>query len=141
MQQRAPLPVLVAAGLLTACGGDSGAPTTAEALLPDQVADHLAFTVQPTETFVGISITPAVEVAIKDALGVDVADATDAVTVAIGANPGGGTLSGTTTVNAVNGIATFSDLALARIGFGYTLVASSMGLTNATSSKFNIFVP
>ena len=36
------------------------------------------------------------------------------VTIALGTNPAGGTLSGTTTVAAVNGVATFSDLSLTR---------------------------
>jgi hypothetical protein len=47
-------------------------------------------------------------------------------------------LSGTTTVTAVNGIATFANLSLNTIGTGYTLIASGPSLTAATSSAFNI---
>jgi hypothetical protein len=47
--------------------------------------------------------------------------ATNAVTLAIGANPSNGTLSGTTTVNAVNGVATFSGLNISKTGTGYLL--------------------
>ena len=43
------------------------------------------------------------------------------VTVALAANPAGGTLSGTTTVAAVNGLATFSNLSLDKAVAGYTL--------------------
>jgi len=50
------------------------------------------------------------------------------VTLAIGTNPVGGTLSGTTTVAASSGIATFPDLSLSVAGDGYTLLASAAGL-------------
>src|SRR5207237_1144191 len=59
-------------------------------------------------------------------------------TVAIGTNPGGGTLSGTTTVAAVSGVATFSNLSIDKVGTGYTLTAASAPLTSATSAGFNI---
>jgi hypothetical protein len=59
------------------------------------------------------------------------------VTVALGGSPTGATLSGTTTKNAVNGVATFNNLSIDKAGYGYTLVASSAGLPSATSSSFN----
>jgi hypothetical protein len=59
------------------------------------------------------------------------------VTVVLGSNPGGSTLSGTTTVNATNGVASFSGLSLNNAANGYTLVASSGSLTPATSASFN----
>ena len=52
--------------------------------------------------------------------------------------PGGGTLSGTTTVSAVNGVAVFSNLSIDKTGDGYTLTATSAGLTGATSPPFDI---
>jgi len=39
--------------------------------------------------------------------------------------PGGGTLSGTTTLSAVSGVATFSNLSIDKSGAGYTLTAAS----------------
>ena len=60
------------------------------------------------------------------------------VTVAIDANPGGGTLSGTTNVSAANGVATFSNLSIDRAGNGYTLSATAGGVAGATSNSFNI---
>ena len=51
------------------------------------------------------------------------------VTVAIGTNPGSGTLSGTLTVAAVNGVATFSNLSINKAGTGYTLTATDGSLT------------
>ncbi len=103
----------------------------------NQVATQLAFTVEPT-TIVASSIMPALQVAIQGALGNLVAGATNAVTVAIGTNPGGGTLSGTTKVNAVAGVASFTDLTIDQMGTGYTLVATSGSLSSATSAAFGI---
>jgi len=103
-------------------------------------AVKLAVLQQPTTTSAGSVITPAVTVAIQDANGNTVATATNQVTIAIGTNPGGSTLGGTATVAAVNGLATFSDLTLDKVGTGYTLVASATGLAGATSAAFDITV-
>lgn len=65
---------------------------------------------------------------------------TNHVTLALGANPGGGTLSGTVNVAAVAGVATFSDLRIDKPGNGYSLVASSGTLPVVTSSTFNVVV-
>src|SRR5439155_826619 len=80
----------------------------------------------------------AVQIAAQDAQGNTDPTFTGNVTVAIGTNPGGGTLSGTTTVAAVNGVAAFSTLTINRTGTGYTLAASASGLTGNTSATFNI---
>src|SRR5438132_5497104 len=64
----------------------------------------------------------------------------DTISLAIGGNPGSGTLSGTTQVDTVNGTAQFSNLAINNPGVGYTIVATSkvIGLSNATSPTFTI---
>ena len=102
------------------------------------VPTALAFAVQPSNTAAGAVITPAVQVEIRDQFGARMTTASNNVTVAIGTNPAGGTLAGTRTVAAVNGVATFSGLSINTIGAGYTLAASSNGLTSATSGSFNI---
>jgi uncharacterized repeat protein (TIGR03806 family) len=99
---------------------------------------QVAFTTQPSNVGVGAAITPAVRVTIQDASGNTVATSTASVTLAIGTNPGSATLGGTTTANAVNGVATFSTLSLNNASTGYTLTASSTGLTGATSTAFNV---
>ena len=76
--------------------------------------------------------------AIEDVNGNTVTSSTSAVTIALSANPGDTTLNGTTTVNAVNGVATFPGLNIAAIANGYTLIATSGTLTPATSAAFNI---
>src|SRR5438552_2865920 len=98
----------------------------------------LAFTGQPSNTTAGATISPAVQVTARDAFGNTATAFTGTVTMAIGTNPGGGTLSGTTSVGAVNGVATFSNLSINKVGSGYTLTAAASGLTGATSASFNI---
>src|SRR5207244_2704876 len=101
-------------------------------------ATQLVFTGQPSNTAAGVAITPAVQVTARDGQGNTATGFTGNVTVAIGANPSGGTLAGTATVAAVSGVATFSGLSIDKAGTGYTLVASSSGLTDPTSTAFNI---
>jgi hypothetical protein len=102
------------------------------------VAVGFAFGVQPSSTEAGGLITPTVHVV--DAFGNTVTLSNEAIDIAIGSNPGGGTLSGTTTVVAVQGVAVFSDLSIDKVGIGYTLEASSAGRTPATSDPFDITV-
>jgi hypothetical protein len=60
-------------------------------------------------------------------------------TLSLGVNPSGGTLTGTLTVTVVNGVATFSDLAIDLAGDGYTLHATTGGsLPDIDSSAFSI---
>jgi len=123
--------------LVATTTGLTGA-TSAPFNITPRPATHLVFTVQPTNTTAGSTISPAVRVAAQDDAGVTVTSFTGTITVALGANPGGGTLSGTTSVAAVNGVATFSTLSINNPGNGYTLVATTTGLTGATSAPFNI---
>jgi hypothetical protein len=104
-------------------------------------AAKLGFVQQPTEADGGATISPAVTVEIQDAGGNRVTGATNSVTLAIGVNPGpGAALSGINPVSAVNGLTTFSNLSIDSAGTGYTLVATSGGLTQATSNTFDITV-
>src|SRR5439155_81726 len=95
----------------------------------------------PPGTAAAGAISLPVQVVIQDAFGNTVPTATHSVTVAIRNNPSGGTLSGTTTATAANGVATFSDLSIDKPGTGYTLAVSAGGLTDATSTAFNIVAP
>jgi len=101
-------------------------------------ASHLAFTVQPSPSFLGTAMAPAVEVTAHDAFGNTTPAFTGAVTVAIGTNPGSGTLTGTLSHNAVAGVATFNDLQIDQPGIGFTLTAAAGGLTGATSATFDM---
>src|SRR5436190_157576 len=120
--------------LAAGCGGK-------EPSGPPPAPTQLAFTVQPGQTLRDSAIAPAVQVEVRDASGTRIAGATNTVTLTLGANPAGATLAGTTTVVAVDGVATFGDLRLTERGRGYTLVATSGSLTPATGSGFNIVLP
>jgi hypothetical protein len=123
---------------VTATDGDGVTGTSGTITTQVGAAAKLGFVQQPSNTVAGASITPAVTVAIQDANGNTVTTATDGVTISIGTNPGSGTLTGTATVAAVNGVATFSDLSINKAGTGYTLSASASGLTGATSGTFDV---
>ncbi len=69
----------------------------------------LTFLVQPTSAPGAEQIAPAVQVAVQDSAGNTLTTATDAVTLALGANLVAGTLAGTLTVVAARGIATFNN--------------------------------
>ncbi len=101
-------------------------------------ADHVAFLLQPSGAVAGTTISPAVQVEILDRLGNRVTSATDGVSIAIRDNPGGGTVSGTTTVAAASGVAVFPDLSIDKTATAYTLQASAGGLAAATSTPFAI---
>jgi hypothetical protein len=113
----------------------------ATGLVLSPAATQLAFTVQPSTTLPLMTIQPPVKVTALDALGNPATRFNGLVTIAI-ANNGGllmpGTLSGTKTATAVNGVATFSDLSIDQPGNGYTLQAAAAGLTGAVSAPFNI---
>src|SRR5438094_7419534 len=79
-------------------------------------ATQLVFGTEPTTTVAGHQITPAVKVRAVDALGNLVSGFTGSVSIALGSNPGGATVSGTTPVAAVGGVATFTDLSINRTG-------------------------
>src|SRR3989441_9787006 len=100
-------------------------------------ATTLVFSVQPTSSGAGAAITPAVQVTAQDASGNTATGFTGTVSMAIGTNPGSGTLSGTTTVAAVAGMATFNGLSVNKVGTGYTLQASA-GALATTSTPFTI---
>jgi hypothetical protein len=78
---------------------------------------------------------------VQDAYGNTVTTDSSNVTLDIGNNPSGGTLSGTKTVAASGGVASFGGLSIDKVGTGYTLTAMDGSLTSATSSGFNITVP
>ncbi len=80
-----------------------------------------------------------VQVEIQDAFGNRVTSASNAVTVALAANPTGASLTGTLTVPAVGGVATFADLKISQAGSGYTLAVTSAGLTSLALGPFAIW--
>ena len=106
----------------------------------------LVFNGQPNNALTATHITgssystsgPPLTVDIVDSSG-NTVNSSAPVTVALVNPPGGtGTLSGTATENAVNGVATFSDLTVSNSNNRYTLAASSTGLPAVNSTPFDI---
>jgi hypothetical protein len=130
----------ILAGLKTVTAAISGVTVTqtASVTVNPGAVSALGFTAQPTNTVAGAVISPAVAVSARDAFGNTVPSFTGSVTIAIGANPAGGTLTGTLTMAAASGVATFSTLSIDKSGTAYTLAASSGTLTPGTSAAFNI---
>ncbi|MBL0170616.1 MAG: hypothetical protein IPP90_07775 [Gemmatimonadaceae bacterium] len=95
---------------------------------------QLAITTQPAGAVSGVAFTTQPVIEIRDASG-NLTSSAAAVTASIAG--GSGALSGTVTVSAVNGVATFTDLQIA--GFGaHTLTFTSGALNQATSSSFAV---
>lgn len=116
----------VLAAMLVAAGcGDGGTPQR-----------KLVFAVQPTDAEAGVAIAPAVVVEIRDESGGVDAAATDNVSLAV--TGGGAPLVGTATRAAVAGVATFNDISIQVMGTGYTLDATAVDITSATSDSFNV---
>src|SRR5438046_917877 len=119
---------------LTAAG--AGSTSSSAFNITAGTATQLVFSVQPTPTVAGAAITPDVQVTAQDGQGNTATGFTGNITVAIGTNPGTGTLSGTKTVAAVAGGATFSGRSIDKAGTASTLTAPGAGST--TSTAFNI---
>jgi hypothetical protein len=96
-------------------------------------ASKLAISSAPSSGTVGTALSP-VTVQIEDANGNLVT--TSSAQVTISSNPSG--VSGTLSVNAVNGVATFNNLVFNATG-SYTLSASSSGLAGQTSGAIQIY--
>lgn len=109
------------------------------------MATALEFSGQPNNALVGQDITgssydtsgPPVTVKLVDSSG-NTVDSSAPVTITLNDPPGGsGTLGGTATEDAVNGVATFSNLTVNQPDNDYTLQASSTGVPSATSNPFD----
>jgi hypothetical protein len=118
-----------------------GAYRVASASLTVTGASRVAFSTQPGGAPAEALLAPQPVVQVVDEAGAVVPSYTGPVALAFGTNAGGGVLGGTATVNAVNGVATFTDLFVTVPAAGYTLTATAGSLTTATSAPFTIAGP
>lgn len=121
----------------------SGTLATADSAAFDvtgQPANTLVFSASPSNATAGAAFATQPSVSVQDAYGNTDTSFTGAVTVAITSGTGatGATLAGTTTVNAVAGVADFSGLNIVKAGTGYKLTASATSLSSGDSDAFNI---
>jgi Big-like domain-containing protein/carboxypeptidase family protein/Kelch motif protein len=122
--------IAVTDGTISAAGTDR-----LHVVVSPAAANKLAFGVEPTNTQAGNAITPAVTVQVQDQFGNVVTTDTSNVTISISA---GGVLSGTLTIAAASGVATFSNIIPTKTGTGFTLHAAAGGLTAADSNAFDV---
>ena len=112
--------------IFTATGLTSA--TSASFNITQAPATQLAFVQDPTNAVAGVNIAPSITAEVRDANNNLVSNATDSITLSFASDPSAGaaTLGGTlTAVNAVAGVATFSDINVDRAFNSYTLDASA----------------
>ena len=118
---------------LTAASTGLTSATSSAFTIAAGVATKVALTTQPSaSTAAGTAFAQQPVVTIQDAQGNTVTTSSANVTLAL--TTGTGTLSGTATVAAVNGVATFSGLSVDLAGTNKVLTATSGTLTSATTS-------
>ncbi len=118
-------------------GGGLGWGVTSPLSVTPAAPSQVAITAQPPS---GVTAGSGfgLQASIEDAYGnVETGD-TASVTLALANNPTGATLGGTLSATASNGVSTFSELTLTKAAAGYTLQASSSGLSSATTSATTV---
>jgi hypothetical protein len=122
---------------LAATDGTLTSATSPSFVVSAAAAAQLALGQQPTSSTAGVTLSPAVSVAVEDKFGNLVSTDTSTVTVSVQTGPGVFDKSSTTQAAAVNGVASFSALILDTAG-AYTLSAADGALTSATTSSFTV---
>jgi hypothetical protein len=114
----------------------SGSLTATQSIIPTfGIATQATITTQAAGAPSGSAFTTQPVITIKDAFGNTVTDSTASVTMAVSGANGLATTVGTTTINAVAGIATFAGVGISgTAGTPYTLTFTSTGLTIATQT-------
>ncbi len=90
---------------------------------------------QPAHAVAGETLSPTA-VAVEDSVGNVVTDS--AATVTLTVNQNSGSLTGTTSVAVVDGIATFRDLTIATSAANYAFTTKAARLKTATSAVFDV---
>jgi len=123
-----------------AIAGDCGA-SDSTVVITVGPASKLAFSQQPGGGPSTVMWSTQPTLTVQDAGGNTVVGSTASVALSIGTNPNGGVLSCTTNPRAaIGGIAPFSGCRIEKAAAGYTLIASSAGLSSAESIPFTISV-
>ncbi|MCL2645480.1 MAG: FKBP-type peptidyl-prolyl cis-trans isomerase [Phycisphaerales bacterium] len=113
--------------------GDTSASFTVSPAAPAK----LVVSQQPTSTVAGVPIAPAVTVSLVDRFGNAVTnDSSTVVNLALSTKVAGATIGGPTSATVVNGVATFDNIVLTKVG-SYALQFTS-GKLKAASSAFAV---
>jgi len=113
-------------------------PDTTDAITITQQAAWLVVQTQPAGAVSGVAFTTQPVVEVRDNANIRMVGDSTLVTAGL---QGGGTLLGTRTVRAVNGIATFTNLAVDGGATGANLVFTSATTSNAFSQAFDVAPP
>ena len=122
---------------LVANGGSLIGSLTPAISVNSVVATQLVVTSQPPGS-VGAGNPFGFSVTAEDSTGAVATTFNGTVAASILNNPGSASLGGTTSVTASSGVATFSGLAINQAGAGYTLQATSAGLTSVATSSITV---
>ena len=132
-----------AAGTYTLVGTRTGLTSTgasSNVVINVGSANKLVFGQQPSNAYVGVSMSPAVTVLIEDQYG-NLTSSTSSIALTFTTNPCGGSPVVTNgTVSAVSGTATFSSLQISKECIGYALTATDAtdGGIHVLSSTFTV---
>lgn len=118
---------------ITATASGISSPPLSVTVTPGSPA-RLGIRTQPAGATVAVPLTTQPVIELRDANDNVVTSATATVTASLAS--GGGTLSGTTTVTTVGGVAQFNDLMLIGLVGARTLTFAADGVAGATSSPF-----
>ena len=128
-----------AAGAQSVTVSSSGVPNlVVNATASVVAATQLAITQEVGSSYQAGDSIPALLVEARTAGGLRDTTFADSVILSFAVNPTGATLTGTTRVRAVAGVARFDDFRITRAGVGYRLLATAAGLANATSATIDI---
>ena len=122
-------------------GGVFVAGVPMEAPDPEPIATQLEFSTEPGGAHFNQPLNPQPVVRALDASGDLVPSFTGQITLTFDNSPQGAALNGTTTVTAVNGVATFTNISISAVYNAYRLKAASGSLTTAISTTFAITEP
>jgi hypothetical protein len=122
---------------ITATAGGVTLSNTASITVTAGPVVQLGFTVQPSDVVLGGVISPSIQVSGLDAFG-NFASFYGYVSLGISAGPKDAILTGTATVYAPAGVATFPNIGLSTPGTGYALIAGSNGISPVVSKPFNV---
>ena len=122
--------ITTSAGIVISGGGGGGSGSNVLVILQ-----------QPLTGTAWEILTPAMLVGAADTLGRADTSFNATVTIAIGTNPVGGTLSGTLSVAAVRGVASFGDLVIDKASSGYFLRATAPNAIATSTAAITILAP
>ncbi len=124
--------------VLASCGGGGGGNSGGGGNQP--AIQSLVIVTQPGGATATLAFTTQPVVHVRGGGVTTVADNSTVVTASIvaGTGPAGATLTGTTSVTVVAGVATFTNLALSTAGANYQLQFAATGVTATSSSAFTV---